>query len=217
MCVRDSLIYRHRKSPGDDECKTTRKVGLPSSKPPGRASFGTASIAGPGCTRRRNFTWPFVGYANRRNRVQLVEEGGCRVASITRSQDSRSTAGKDVPAGTVAVVRSPDFLRALNQRDCACNIDPPASSYAIMRRAGPYRGENPVPGKDVRGELDPTPGIRERPRPKSDIRRSSLRRCTPRTGLTTYYSRSVPRRNRLPDRWQGELKYSAARLIRFGP
>jgi hypothetical protein len=25
------------------------------------------------------------------------------------------------------------FLRALNQRDCACNIDPPASSYAIMR------------------------------------------------------------------------------------
>jgi len=38
-----------------------------------------------------------------------------------------------VPAGTMAVVRSPDFLRVLNQRDCACNIDPPASSYAIMR------------------------------------------------------------------------------------
>src|SRR5262249_10557728 len=47
-----------------------------------------------------------------------------------------------------------DFLRALNQRDCACNIDPPASSYAIMRRAGPYRGENSGPGKDDRGELD---------------------------------------------------------------
>jgi hypothetical protein len=56
------------------------------------------------------------------------------------------------------VVRSPDFLQALNQRDCACNcacnIDPPASSYAIMRRAGPYRGENSGPGKDDRGELD---------------------------------------------------------------
>src|SRR6266516_2018383 len=72
----------------------------------------------------------------------------------TRSQGSRGTAGKDVPAGTMAVVRSPDFLRALNQRDCACNIDPPASSYAIMRRAGPYRGENSEPGKDDRGELD---------------------------------------------------------------
>jgi hypothetical protein len=70
------------------------------------------------------------------------------------AKGSRSTAGKDVPAGTMAVVRSPDFLRALNQRDCACNIDPPASSYAVMRRAGPYRGENSGPGKDDRGELD---------------------------------------------------------------
>jgi hypothetical protein len=26
-----------------------------------------------------------------------------------------------------------------------------ASSYAIMRRAGPYRGENSGPGKDYRG------------------------------------------------------------------
>jgi hypothetical protein len=47
----------------------------------------------------------------------------------------------------------------------ASHIDPPASSYAIMRRARPYRGENPEPGKDVRGELDPWPGIRERPGP----------------------------------------------------
>jgi len=30
-----------------------------------------------------------------------------------------------------------------------------------MRRAGPYRGENPGPGKDVKGELEPSPGIRE--------------------------------------------------------
>ncbi len=45
----------------------------------------------------------------------------------------------------------------------ASHIDPPASSYAIMRRARPYRGENPEPGKDVLGELDPWPGIREQP------------------------------------------------------
>ncbi len=30
-----------------------------------------------------------------------------------------------------------------------------------MRRARPYRGENHGPGKDVQGELDLTPGIRE--------------------------------------------------------
>ena len=34
----------------------------------------------------------------------------------------------------------------------ASHIDPPASSYAIMRRACPYRGENHEPGKDVFGE-----------------------------------------------------------------
>jgi len=32
-----------------------------------------------------------------------------------------------------------------------------------MRRARPDRGENPEPGKDVHGELDPWPGIREQP------------------------------------------------------
>ena len=28
-----------------------------------------------------------------------------------------------------------------------------------MRRARPYRGENPGPGKDVLGELDPSPEL----------------------------------------------------------
>jgi len=40
-----------------------------------------------------------------------------------------------------------------------------------MRRARPYRGENPEPGNDVHGELDPTPGIRELPGSISTDRR----------------------------------------------
>jgi hypothetical protein len=32
-----------------------------------------------------------------------------------------------------------------------------------------YCGENPGPGKDVYGEIDPRPGIREQPRPEADI------------------------------------------------
>src|SRR5262249_37687927 len=51
----------------------------------------------------------------------------------------------------------------LERAERASHIDPPASSYAIMHRASPYCGENPGPGKDVHGELDPTPGIREQP------------------------------------------------------
>jgi transposase len=35
-------------------------------------------------------------------------------------------------------------------RDRDCNIEPPASPYAIMRRVHPYRGENSGPGKDGR-------------------------------------------------------------------
>ena len=46
------------------------------------------------------------------------------------------------------------FFACVQKDDRACNIGPPASSYAIMRRAGPYRGENSGPGKDDRGELD---------------------------------------------------------------
>ena len=33
----------------------------------------------------------------------------------------------------------------------------------------PYRGENPEPGKDVHGELDPWPGIREQPRSNASV------------------------------------------------
>ena len=57
------------------------------------------------------------------------------------------------------------------------HIDPPTSSYAIMRRVHPYRGENPEPGKDVHGELDPTPGIRERPRPEAAILTAEVAYC----------------------------------------
>ena len=61
----------------------------------------------------------------------------------------------------------------------ASHIDPLTSSYAIMRRARPYRGENHGPGKDVQGELDPTPGIREQPGSIPDLEASG-RSASPR-------------------------------------
>ena len=50
-------------------------------------------------------------HVDQRDRVQLIEKGGCRVTSNNEIKSSRNKAGKDVPAGTMAVVRSPDFLR----------------------------------------------------------------------------------------------------------
>src|SRR5262245_24362083 len=105
----------------------------------------------------------------RRHRVQLVIKEGRRATRIIASSSSRLPAGDDVPAGTVAVVRSLLALRCSKRANRASHIDPPASSCAIMRRARPYRGENPEPGKDVHGELDLRPGIRERPRPLADM------------------------------------------------
>jgi len=46
------------------------------------------------------------------------------------------------------------FFASARKADRDCNIEPPASPYAIMRRAYPYRGENSGPGKDIVGKLD---------------------------------------------------------------
>ena len=72
----------------------------------------------------------------------------------------------------------------VNRAKRASHIDPPASSNAIMRRVRPYGGENPEHGKDVLGELDHRPGIRERPREGAALPASSiaLKRSTPRAG-----------------------------------
>ena len=42
------------------------------------------------------------------------------------------------------------FFARVRKADRDCNIEPPASPYAIMRRVYPYRGENSGPGKDDR-------------------------------------------------------------------
>src|SRR5262249_7347729 len=126
------------------------------------------------CTQARRYSASDV---DRWNRVQLVQDGGYRVASITGSRD---IAGNDVPAGTVAVVRSPDFLRAperatalatlIHQRRLtpSCGGHAPTAERTVgparmiveslTPRSGirerPYRGENSGPGEDDRGELD---------------------------------------------------------------
>jgi hypothetical protein len=46
------------------------------------------------------------------------------------------------------MVSSDRFFARVRKGDRDCNIEPPASPYAIMRRVHPYRGENSGPGKD---------------------------------------------------------------------
>jgi hypothetical protein len=58
------------------------------------------------------------------------------------------TSGNQRPCRDAGVGAIAPGFAMLKRSKRASHIDPPASSYAIMRRAGPYRGENPAPGKD---------------------------------------------------------------------
>ena len=98
----------------------------------------------------------------------MVIKGGCRSACI-KDNEFPPTSGRECPCRDAGVGEIAPGFAVLERAKRASHIDPPASSYAIMRRARPYRGENHGPGKDVQGELDLMPGIREQPRSFSEV------------------------------------------------
>ena len=110
----------------------------------------------------------------------------------SRTTEFPPTGGSQRPCRDAGVGAIALGLAMLDRAKRASHIDPPASSYAIMRRTRPYRGENPVPGKDVRGELDPTPGIREQPRPRAVIGLIEIPQCS---GLSLAARRRPPGRS----------------------
>ena len=105
---------------------------------------------------------------DRRYRIQMVIKGGCRSACI-KDSEFPPTSGRECPCRDAGVGEIAPGFAVLERAKRASHIDPPASSYAIMPRARPYRGENHGPGKDVQGELDLTPGIREQPGSISEV------------------------------------------------
>ena len=91
----------------------------------------------------------------------MVKKGGCQSTCVA-GQPFPPSSGKQRPCRDAGVGAIAPGFAMLARAKRASHIDPPPSSYAIIRRARPYRGENPGPGKDVHGELDHRPGIRER-------------------------------------------------------
>jgi hypothetical protein len=82
-------------------------------------------------------------------RIQMVIKGDCQASSIANyriSADHRREP-RSLPGRWRWCDRP--WLCDAQKSKRASHIDPPASSYAIMRRACPYRGENHEPGKDV--------------------------------------------------------------------
>ena len=116
--------------------------------------------------RRAQARGHFAPHVDRRDRVQLVDKEGCRVARIRRSQGSRNTAGKDVPAGTVAVVRSLDSWRALERATALSTLIRQRHLTPSCGGHAPTAERTVGPARTVVESLTPRPGIREQNRTK---------------------------------------------------
>jgi hypothetical protein len=88
---------------------------------------------------------------------------------IAGQPNSRRSAGTNVPAGTLALVRSLLVLRCSREQNALHTLIRQRHLTPSCGGACPLCGENPGPGKDVHGELEPRPGIRERPRRLADV------------------------------------------------
>jgi hypothetical protein len=78
-------------------------------------SFGTASIAGPGCIRRRNFTWPFVGYASSESAQTSRRADAPRCAANVMGRGRRCACGHRGDRDRLIALIRPLSLR------CACS------------------------------------------------------------------------------------------------
>src|ERR1700737_4295647 len=99
----------------------------------------------------------------------MVIEGGCRPTSIRQSNSRRTTAGTNVPAGTLALVRSPLALR--------CSKKASALHTLIRQRhlTPSCGGHAPTAERTLNSartfleSLDHRPGIREQPGSSPDM------------------------------------------------
>jgi hypothetical protein len=98
--------------------------------------------------------------------VQLVNEEGCRAARARRSRGSRNAAGKDVPAGMVAAVRSSDSLPALERTIALSTLTRQRHLTPSCEGHVPTAERTVVSARIVAESLSLRPGIREQNRPK---------------------------------------------------
>jgi hypothetical protein len=163
-------------------------------------------------------------HVDRRNGVQLVDEEGCRIARIRRSQGSRDTAGKVVPAGTAAVVRSSDFLRASKRTTALATLVRQRRLTPSCGGHAPTAERTAGPARMIVESLTPRPGIREQIRMQQRTSRSrrSSADVDPKPTSAELWEHPPPSRcltpptrsgcEGRPPRWQNTIEYK-----RLGP
>jgi hypothetical protein len=106
-----------------------------------------------------------ASHVDRWNRVQLVEAGDCCLARTLQS--FCQTAGKDVPAETMAMVSSTDSLRASERPTTIATLN---RQRHLTPSCG---GSTPTAERTVQGRslesLTPRPGIREQNLPIAEV------------------------------------------------
>jgi hypothetical protein len=119
----------------------------------------------------------------------MVVKGGCQSTCIVgRRLPADQISGNERPCRDAGVGEIALGLAMLKRANRASHIDPPASSNAIMRRARPYCGENPEPGKDVTESLTPRPELENDQDPKRTLVAAS-RKPDPRLlGIVSFVS-----------------------------
>src|SRR5580692_10617713 len=108
-----------------------------------------------------------ASHVDRRDRVQLVEEGDCCLTR--RLPSSCQTAGKDVPAGTMAMVSSSDFLRAPERPTAIATLNRQRHLTPSCGGLTPTAERTVGPARISLESLTPRPGIREQYRHETDL------------------------------------------------
>src|SRR6516165_5051611 len=117
-----------------------------------------------------------ASHVDRRHRIQLVIKGGCQSTCIAGQPNSRRSAGSNVPARTLALVRSLLVLRCSREQNALHtlihqrHLTPSCGGHAPTAERTLYPARMFAESLTPRPELEnPTPGIRERPRPIADL------------------------------------------------
>ena len=176
------LSLRGGRRSADTRCKMVSAQGLGHAD---RQTKRAPQSQSRGCSKARR---DFTSYVGRRHRVQMVIEGGCRSTCITASSSSRLPAGDDVPAGTLAVVRSSQALRCSTEQNALHTLIHQRHLTPSCGGPAPTAERTLDPARMIGRELDPRPGIREQPGSDSAIahpaeaRQVELRNRTHRSG-----------------------------------
>src|SRR6476619_5959604 len=117
----------------------------------GKADQAQRAPQGQGCGRAQARGYS-ASHVARGNRVQLVENGDCSLARALPSPCQ--TAGKDVPAGTMAMVSSTDFVRASERPTAIATLNRQRHLTPSCGGFTPTAERTVGPARTIVGELD---------------------------------------------------------------